>query len=143
MYVAWEESIAKIYDKLNYLWKMDNTKKCPGCKTHIQKNEGCNFMKCSKCSQQFCWFCLKDWKSHDQKHVWKANCNVFQNKKSVEEMNEQEKLKRMEFYMDRYRGHKRSYELNDDRIKKHIKLIEDTKNPLHKLNTEVSFLTHN
>jgi hypothetical protein len=55
----------------------------------------------------------------------------------VEEMDEQEKLKRMEFYMDRYRGHKRSYELNDDRIKKHLKIVADVKNPLHELNTKV------
>lgn len=34
-------------------------------------------------------------------------------------MNEEEQLKRMEFYMERYRGHQKSYELNDDRIKKH------------------------
>jgi ariadne-1 len=88
MYAAWEENIAKIYDKLNYLWKMDNTKKCPGCKADIQKNAGCNFMRCAKCGQQFCWFCLKDWKQHDQKHVWKASCNVYEHKKSVEEMDE-------------------------------------------------------
>jgi hypothetical protein len=139
MYKSWDDQITKIYDKLNYLWKLDNTKKCPGCKANIQKNEGCNYMQCAKCKFKFCWFCLQDWKLHDQKHVWKASCNVFKAKKTVDEMNEEEKLKRMEFYMDRYRGHKRSYELNDDRIKKHLKKIEDTDNLLHKLNNEVSF----
>lgn len=139
MYEEWEESIDVIYDKLNYKWKKDNTKKCPGCKCSIEKNQGCNFMQCSKCKQQFCWFCLKDWKFHDQKHVWKNECNKFENKKSVEEMNEEEKLKRMEFYMDRFRGHKLSYELNDDRIKDHIKEINQEGSDFLKLNTEVIF----
>jgi hypothetical protein len=54
-------------------------------------------------------------------------------------MNEEEKLKRMEFYMDRYRGHKLSYELNDERIKRHIKLINDQDQPFYRLNKEVQF----
>lgn len=138
MYKEWEDSISIIYDKLNYLWKKGNTKKCPGCNCDIEKNQGCNFMKCSKCQQQFCWFCLKDWKQHNQKHVWKNECNKFENKKSVDEMNEEEKLKRMEFYMDRFRGHKLSYELNDDRIKAHIKRVRDRNDTLCKINTKVS-----
>ena len=137
-YASWEDSIDKIYDKLNYKWKKENTKNCPKCNAHIEKNQGCNFMRCSKCKHEFCWFCLKDWKDHDQKHVWKNTCNTYKAKKSVEEMNEEEKLKRMEFFMDRYRAHKRSYELNDDRIKAHLKVISEPKKQFYKLNTEVS-----
>lgn len=51
MYKSWDENISKIYDKLNYLWKIDNTKKCPGCNAAIQKSQGCNFMRCAKCGQ--------------------------------------------------------------------------------------------
>lgn len=137
MYEEWEESVSVIYDKLNYLWKKGNTKKCPGCNCDIEKNQGCNYMRCAKCKQEFCWFCLRDWKQHDQKHVWKNECNKFENEKSVDEMNEEEKLKRMEFYMDRFRGHKRSYELNDDRIKEHLKKIEEKGSDLQSLNTIV------
>ena len=35
-------------DAANFLWLVTNSKACPNCKSPIQKNEGCNHMKCSK-----------------------------------------------------------------------------------------------
>jgi ankyrin repeat/IBR domain-containing protein 1 len=35
-------------DAANCLWLVTNSKPCPNCKSPIQKNEGCNHMKCSK-----------------------------------------------------------------------------------------------
>ena len=32
----------------NCLWLVTNSKQCPNCRSPIQKNEGCNHMKCSK-----------------------------------------------------------------------------------------------
>lgn len=41
-------------DAANFLWLVTNSKPCPNCKSPIQKNEGCNHMKCSKvCKQTF------------------------------------------------------------------------------------------
>ena len=37
----------------NCLWLVTNSKPCPNCKSPIQKNEGCNHMKCSKVSDPF------------------------------------------------------------------------------------------
>lgn len=48
-------------DGENVNWMNANTKKCPRCKYHIEKNKGCNQMKCSNCKYVFCWLCLKDW----------------------------------------------------------------------------------
>lgn len=42
----------------NVLWQWIYTKKCPACKTRIEKNGGCSKMKCSKCGHYFCWTCL-------------------------------------------------------------------------------------
>lgn len=32
----------------NVFWMLSNSKKCPHCKSPIEKNEGCNHMRCSK-----------------------------------------------------------------------------------------------
>lgn len=32
----------------NNLWLLTNSKNCPNCKTSIEKNEGCNHVKCIK-----------------------------------------------------------------------------------------------
>ena len=40
------------------------TKDCPKCHTAIEKDGGCNHMKCRKCTAEFCWICLKTWKNH-------------------------------------------------------------------------------
>lgn len=40
-------------DAANCLWLVTNSKPCPNCKSPIQKNEGCNHMKCSKVNHQF------------------------------------------------------------------------------------------
>lgn len=52
------------------------TKKCPKCKTPIQKNGGCNYMKCIRCGYEFCWVCGADWKTHGD-HF---SCNKFDGK---------------------------------------------------------------
>ncbi|XP_003745898.1 E3 ubiquitin-protein ligase RNF14 [Galendromus occidentalis] len=41
-------------------WISKNSKKCPNCRTDIEKSEGCNKMVCWKCHSKFCYLCGKD-----------------------------------------------------------------------------------
>jgi len=38
-----------------------NYKQCPECKVLIEKNDGCNQMKCLNCGYNFCWLCLREY----------------------------------------------------------------------------------
>jgi len=35
------------------------SKRCPNCRSWVQKLDGCNRMTCTKCHCYFCWICLK------------------------------------------------------------------------------------
>jgi E3 ubiquitin-protein ligase RNF14 len=51
-----KEKEEKAYqEELFKKWKNKNTKNCPGCGTTIQKNGGCQKMKCGKCGCRFQW----------------------------------------------------------------------------------------
>lgn len=53
-------------------WIEANTQSCPRCHTQIEKNGGCNHMKCQKCMFEFCWICFGAWDMH-QSAYWKCN----------------------------------------------------------------------
>lgn len=39
--------------------KETDTRKCPTCKTPIEKTYGCNHMECATCKAHICWACMK------------------------------------------------------------------------------------
>lgn len=43
-----QDIIKKSETAANVFWMLSNSKKCPHCKSPIEKNEGCNHMRCSK-----------------------------------------------------------------------------------------------
>ncbi|KAG1738129.1 uncharacterized protein EDB91DRAFT_466018 [Suillus paluster] len=46
-------------DKLFHEWTATHdVKNCPGCKTPIERSEGCNHMTCTRCQTHICWECL-------------------------------------------------------------------------------------
>ena len=38
-------------------WMQQNTKPCPNCQTHVEKNGGCNHITCRHCNFEWCWLC--------------------------------------------------------------------------------------
>ena len=53
--------VQSVEDAANQQYYDANTKPCPNCNQHIEKNEGCDHMTCKKplgCGSEFCWRCL-------------------------------------------------------------------------------------
>ncbi|XP_060599500.1 ankyrin repeat and IBR domain-containing protein 1-like [Ruditapes philippinarum] len=124
----------------NCLWLVTNSKSCPNCKSPIQKNEGCNHMKCSKCKYDFCWVCLDQWKRHNSSTGGYFKCNRYEVSKKVDDttkiavINANEKNTKMQelnkfvHYYTRYKNHENSYKLEEPLLKtakeKMLKLAE-------------------
>ncbi|CAF1191870.1 unnamed protein product [Adineta steineri] len=115
-----EEEIAA-----NCLWLVTNSKKCPNCSISIQKNEGCNHIKCVKCKYDFCWICLEPWKKHSSTTGGYFQCNRYEtvNKIVAKEKDlitaaEQRHLRMVELnkfvhYYSRFKNHENSYKLEE------------------------------
>ncbi len=52
-----EAEAGRIVDKESDEWKRINTRLCPNCRTHIEKNDGCSWVQCTNCNQGFCFNC--------------------------------------------------------------------------------------
>ncbi|CAD8110795.1 unnamed protein product [Paramecium primaurelia] len=69
-------------DAIQYDFKQALTKYsikyCPKCKSHIQKNAGCNHMTCA-CSFEFCWICSQPYHPNHYKYwsIW--GCAIWSN----------------------------------------------------------------
>ncbi|KAL1115064.1 hypothetical protein AAG570_007095, partial [Ranatra chinensis] len=120
-----EATSAETEDAANCLWLVTNSKPCPNCKSPIQKNEGCNHMKCSKCKFDFCWVCLESWKRHSSATGGYFRCNRFEAVYKADEKqgiliteavlrNQQTtELSRFLHYYTRFRNHENSRRLEE------------------------------
>jgi len=106
-------------DGENVLWLKANTKQCPKCGKHIEKNQGCNHMKCSKqaggCDYDFCWICMGEWKPHGTD--W-YNCTKYDPKSTVNIEKEKDtqkikgELEKFAHYFERSFNHNKSMKIN-------------------------------
>ncbi|CAF1628062.1 unnamed protein product [Rotaria magnacalcarata] len=115
-----EEEIAA-----NCLWLVTNSKKCPNCSISIQKNEGCNHIKCVKCKYDFCWICLEAWKKHSSTTGGYFQCNRYETvnkivakEKELVTVAEQRHLRMVELnkfvhYYTRFKNHENSYKFEE------------------------------
>ena len=56
-----EEAVTSLLD---HQWLITNSRGCPNCHLTLQKQDGSNHVKCTKCHYDFCWVCLGSWKKH-------------------------------------------------------------------------------
>ncbi|CAH1249206.1 ANKIB1 [Branchiostoma lanceolatum] len=121
----------------NCLWLVTNTKPCPKCKVYIQKNEGCNHMKCTKCKYDFCWVCLEDWEKHSSSTGGYFRCNRYEVVQKVEEetkllteeareKNEKaQELSRLMHYYTRFKNHDNSFRIEEAYLRTAMRKMND------------------
>jgi ariadne-1 len=63
----------------NVKWMLANTKRCPKCRSPIEKNGGCMHMTCSlaSCAYEFCWLCRGPWSEHGSATGGYYQCNKY------------------------------------------------------------------
>ena len=110
-------------------WFVANTKKCPQCQTHIEKNQGCNHMHCGFCKHDFCWICLGKWSDHGAQTGGFYQCNKYDpnsSKKKEENVSAAKReLDRYIHYYTRYQGHDLALKFaNTQREKAEIRMTE-------------------
>ncbi|XP_002734676.1 ankyrin repeat and IBR domain-containing protein 1-like [Saccoglossus kowalevskii] len=137
----WHEKIAEVKPEelsnttkdsesaANFLWLVTNSKPCPKCSSPIQKNEGCNHMKCTKCKYDFCWVCLEPWNKHGSATGGYFRCNRYEAVQKADEKTggmvkeaEEKNLKMQELnkfvhYYTRFKNHENSYKLEQPLIR--------------------------
>ncbi|KAG8200864.1 hypothetical protein JTE90_015769 [Oedothorax gibbosus] len=113
----------------NSLWMVSNSKPCPNCKCPIQRNEGCNHMKCTKCKYEYCWVCLESWKKHSpttggyfrcfrHEAVKRAEVKTEALINEAEEHNRHmQELKRFLQYYTRFKNHENSHQFEEPFLK--------------------------
>ncbi|GAM20611.1 hypothetical protein SAMD00019534_037860, partial [Acytostelium subglobosum LB1] len=82
-------------------WIQTHTQDCPKCHSAIEKNGGCNHMTCKKCTHEFCWICMGDWKGH-------SSCNSYKKEGNSNKSDTKKALERYLFYFHRYNTHEQS-----------------------------------
>jgi ariadne-1 len=98
----------------NVTWIIANTKPCPACRKPIEKNQGCNHMRCPSssggCGAEFCWMCLGEWRTHSDGTGGFYKCNLYTKSGVTEAIEEKRKaskavLERYMFYFSRFMNH--------------------------------------
>eukprot|EP01113_Clastostelium_recurvatum_P006888 TRINITY_DN1315_c1_g1_i3.p1 TRINITY_DN1315_c1_g1~~TRINITY_DN1315_c1_g1_i3.p1 ORF type:complete len:226 (+),score=51.79 TRINITY_DN1315_c1_g1_i3:83-760(+) len=92
---------------------MANTKRCPECKSPIEKNGGCMHMTCRPaaggCGHEFCWLCRIPWRDHGYGTVGYNNCSkaaeAFKEETLMSD-NAKNDLERFLFHVHRFEAHK-------------------------------------
>ncbi|XP_072974080.1 probable E3 ubiquitin-protein ligase ARI2 [Typha angustifolia] len=104
--LMWEFWIRKCQDESETVkWITVNTKPCPHCHKHVEKNGGCNLVACI-CGQAFCWLCGG---ATGREHTWSSirghSCGRFVEDQAKKTEKTRRDLYRYMHYYNRYKAH--------------------------------------
>ncbi|CAI9093642.1 OLC1v1029191C1 [Oldenlandia corymbosa var. corymbosa] len=126
--LMWESWVIKGQDEsetVNYF--AANTKPCPKCSKPVEKDGGCNHVRCV-CGQSFCWLCGEaTGLDHSYDRIFDHTCGRFKKdyKQKIEKA--KQKLSRYSHYYSRYKAHKDSLKLETglkDELQEKIVMLE-------------------
>jgi ariadne-1 len=120
---AWRQKAAD--ESENVTWMIANTKKCPQCRSPIEKNGGCMHMTCRKgsggCGFEFCWLCRGPWSEHGSHTGGYYNCNKYDSSTAKDEdtkaADAKTELEHYMFYYHRYESHRNAMKIADEQRK--------------------------
>ncbi|KAL6637465.1 hypothetical protein ACP70R_025037 [Stipagrostis hirtigluma subsp. patula] len=101
----------------NIKWILSNTKSCPKCFKAIQKDGGCNLVRC-QCGQYLCWLCGGP---TGKEHTWTSiaghSCNRYKEEACGNAADASRKqLQRYTHYCDRFKIHGDSYKVEKEKL---------------------------
>lgn len=122
----------------NATWILANTKKCPKCKTQIEKSQGCNHMTCRSCKHEFCWLCKGEWKNHGSATGGYYRCNRYEEGKKKGNLSDEEQsaakaqndLQKYLHYYQRFDNHHKARlfaEKSLDKVMSRMKSLQELK----------------
>ncbi|KAL4566306.1 hypothetical protein LXL04_030420 [Taraxacum kok-saghyz] len=117
----WELWIKKCKDESETSnWITVNTKNCPKCHKPVEKNGGCNLVRCI-CGQPFCWLCGG---ATGIQHTWNSiaghTCGRFKEEYIANAKRAKLELTRYNHYHGRFKAHK-------DSLKAEITMMEKSR----------------
>ncbi|KAF2541422.1 hypothetical protein F2Q68_00028887 [Brassica cretica] len=111
MWELWRKKCRDESETVN--WITVHTKLCPKCYKPVEKNGGCNLVRCI-CGQYFCWLCGgATGKEHTYRSIAGHSCGRYEDDKERQMERAKRDLDRYTHYHHRYKAHTDSSKLED------------------------------
>lgn len=124
MWELWTKKCRDESETIN--WITVNTKNCPKCLKPVEKNGGCNLVRCI-CGQYFCWLCGG---ATGSAHTWESiaghTCGRFKEEHIANAKRAKSEIIRYTHYHNRYKAHM-------DSLKAEITMKENLENKIKKM----------
>ncbi|CAK7347658.1 unnamed protein product [Dovyalis caffra] len=112
MWECWSKKCQDESETVN--WITVHTKPCPKCHKAVEKNGGCNLVRCI-CGQAFCWLCgCATGREHTWERISGHSCGRYKDDHEKKAACAERNLARYIHYHNRYKAHLDSFKLESD-----------------------------